>query len=258
MTTWTRALVTGASSGIGRSIAERLAVDGTALVVVARDTERLQALAEGLPVNAEVLSADLATEKGRAAVADRIASNDEPIDLVVNNAGLGFAGNLVDLKDADDRRTVDVNVVALHELTRTAAKVFVERGGGAILNVSSVAGDLPGPGAATYSASKAFVTNLSEGLHAELRGTGVTVTALCPGLTRTEFQERAGVGDVEFPEFLWQSPDEVAKVGLAAAKSGKAVVVAGAPNKVWSRVARSMPRTAMRELARITTSRRGR
>ncbi|MEM8706247.1 MAG: SDR family oxidoreductase [Actinomycetota bacterium] len=258
MTTWTRALVTGASSGIGRSIAQQLAADGTALVVTARDTDRLQALADELPVDVEVLGADLATKKGRAAVADRIASHDDPIDLLVNNAGLGYAGNLIDLKDADDRRTVDVNVVALHELTRTAAKVLVERGGGAILNVSSIAGDLPGPGSTTYNATKAFVTSLSEGLHAELKGTGVTVTALCPGLTRTEFQERAGIGDMEFPDFLWQSADEVAKVGLDAAKSGKAVVVAGVPNKVWSRVARSMPRGAMRELTRITTSQRGR
>ena len=243
---WNRALVTGASSGIGKAIAEQLAAAGTALVVVARDTERLNALAADLPVDVEVLTADLADPEAVATVADRLRTTDAPSDLLVNNAGLGFAQPTLETPDADDELTVAVNVVALHRLTRAAGQAMVERGGGTILNVSSIAGDMPGPQSGTYNATKAFVTSFSEALHSQLKGKNVTVTALCPGLTRTEFQDRAGIPDMQAPGIVWQTADEVAEAGLKGAAAGKAVVIPGLLNKGASRLLRSLPRGVTR------------
>lgn len=245
---WNRALVTGASSGIGKAIAEQLAAAGTDLVVVARDTARLETLAEALPVDVEVLTADLSDRAAVTAVADRLRADDDPIDLLVNNAGLGFAKPTLETSDAEDELTVAVNVVALHRLTRAAGQAMVERGGGTILNVSSIAGDMPGPQSGTYNATKAFVTSFSEALHSQLKGQGVTVTALCPGLTRTEFQDRAGIPDMQVPGFAWQTADEVAEAGLRGAAAGKAVVIPGVVNKAASRLLRSLPRGATRSI----------
>lgn len=247
-TPWKRALVTGASSGIGRAIAEQLAAAGTALVVVARDTARLDALAAELPVEVDVLTADLGDPDAVGAVADRLRSDDEPVDLLVNNAGLGFARPTLQTSDADDELTIAVNVVALHRLTRAAGQAMTDRGGGTILNVSSIAGDMPGPQSGTYNATKAFVTSFSEALHSQLKDQGVTVTALCPGLTRTEFQDRAGVPDMRAPGFVWQTADEVAEAGLKGAAAGRAVVVPGVLNSGVSRLMRSLPRGVTRRI----------
>ena len=246
--TWTRALVTGASSGIGRAMAQQLAEAGTELVVVARDTARLEALAEELPIGVEVLTADLGDPDDVTRVAERLRTDTEPIDLLVNNAGLGFAKPTLKTSDEEDELTVAVNVVALHRLSRAAGQVMVERGGGAILNVSSIAGDMPGPQSGTYNATKAFVTSFSEALHEQVKKKGVTVTALCPGLTRTEFQDRAGIPDMEAPGFVWQTADEVAAAGLEGAAAGKAVVIPGVLNKGASRLLRSLPRGVTRAI----------
>jgi len=246
--TWNRALVTGASSGIGKAIAEQLAAAGTELVVVARDTERLESLAAALPVTVEILTADLGDPEAVGTVAARLSDHHIPIDLLVNNAGLGFAGPTLDTPDEQDALTVAVNVVALHRLCRAAGQAMRQRGAGGILNVSSIAGDMPGPQSATYNATKAFVTSFSEALHVQLKRDGVTVTALCPGLTHTEFQERAGVGDLQAPGFASQSADEVAAVGLDAVAKGKAVAVSGAVNQAVSGLLRTLPRRVTREI----------
>ena len=153
---WARALITGASSGIGSALAQQLAAADTDLVVVARDTARLEAIAEQLTVDVEILTADLSDPSAVDTVADRLRSNEQPVDLLVNNAGLGFAGPTLETSDADDELTVAVNVVALHRLSRAAGRAMAERGGGTILNVSSIAGDMPGPQSGTYNATKAF------------------------------------------------------------------------------------------------------
>ncbi|MFV0523011.1 MAG: SDR family NAD(P)-dependent oxidoreductase [Acidimicrobiales bacterium] len=228
---WERALVTGASVGIGRAIALRLAAQGTALVLVARDRGALDQVAAAVPVPAEVLVADLADPEDVAKVADRIATGLDPVDLVVNNAGLGWEH---DLADADPRREaamVAVNVAAVSVLTTTAAAALGRRGRGGILNVSSVAGALPGAGSATYAATKAYVTSLTRSAHIELASRGVTVTALCPGLTRTEFHRRAGVIN-SAPGFLWQTADQVAAAGLEGVAAGKVTVVPGIHNRL--------------------------
>ncbi len=243
---WTRALVTGASSGIGREMARILGSEGTDLVVVARDRARLEEVAAELPVRVEVLVADLSTTAGVGAVAERLDDDDDPIDLLVNNAGLGFTGDLIDLPADRRQRIIDVNVTALHELCATGGAAMVRRGGGTILNVSSVAGDLPSAQSATYNATKAFVSSLSESLHLELAPKNVTVSCLCPGLTRTEFQERAEFDSSELPDALWQTAGQVAAVGLDGAASGKVIFVSGIMNKAASRLARSAPRALTR------------
>lgn len=243
---WQRALVTGASSGIGAAMAVELAEQGTDLVVVARDTKRLQELAASLSVDVEVLTADLSVADQLASVAERLSDEETPIDLLVNNAGLGFTGDFVDIAAERRQLMVDVNVTALHELCAVAAAAMKARGAGTILNVSSVAGDIPAPQTATYNATKSFVTTLSQSLHMELEPYGVNVSCLCPGLTRTEFQERAGYDTSGLPSAMWQSAEEVARVGLSGAAAGKVVVVPGFANGMASKLARSVPRSVAR------------
>lgn len=222
---WERALVTGASSGIGRAIAEQLAAAGTELVVVARDRDRLEALAASVDVGCEVLVADLADRGQLARVEARVASSERPVDLVVNNAGLGYGGPFVDLDRDDSTFVVDVNVVALQRLTQAAAATMVDRGRGNILNVGSLAGELVGAHSATYNATKAFVTSLGQSLAVELAESEVSVTTLLPGFTRTEFQERSGTDVSEVPALLWQSADDVARAALEATARGDIEVV---------------------------------
>lgn len=242
MTRWNRALVTGASSGIGKAIAEQLAADGTRLVVVARDRDRLEALASSLAVEVEVLVADLADSDALAWVEGRLADQDEPIDLLVNNAGFGLTGPFHGLDIARESAVVAVNITALHRLTHAAAAAMVERGGGGgILNVSSIAAFAPAPSSATYAATKAFVSSFSEALHAELVEHHVHVTALCPGFTRTEFQDRAEFDASDIPDMLWQTAEEVAAAGLKGVDQNRTSVVPGAMNKVGAGVLNVIP-----------------
>ncbi len=247
--TWTRALVTGASSGIGLSFAHLLAASGTDLVLVARNSQRLQSLSSELVaahgVNVEVVAADLSTTAGVETTIGWVESAPM-IDLIVNNAGLGHVGDFVDQELAAHHEQIAVNIDALVALTYAGARHMEANGGGTVLNVSSIAGDLPGPKSAIYNATKSFVTSFSQSIHSEMSERGVTVSCLCPGLTRTEFQDRAGYDASDIPALLWQESDAVAQAGLDAAASGKAVVVSGAINKTWSRLIRSAPRSAGR------------
>jgi hypothetical protein len=257
---WNRALVTGASSGIGGACCRILAAEGTDLVVVARDVDRLRALAGELQpaVTVEVLGADLADPEQLAAVEARLRTDEEAVDLLVNNAGFGKTGDFVDLDIEVETNVVTVNVTAVLRLAHAAGGRMAATGSGTILNVSSVAAYLPGPGSATYAATKAFVTAFSIGLGEELGPTGVTVTTLAPGFTRTEFQERAGMDPAEVPGLVWQSADHVARVGLEGAQAGKLVVIPGAHNKLAAGIGRLLPGwllTKVTEVGRKATSR---
>jgi short-subunit dehydrogenase len=247
------ALVTGASSGIGREIARRLAAGGSDLVVVARDRERLDVLAKELTaahdgVTVEVLVADLADPAALAAVEARVADAERPLDLVVNNAGFGTYGTFADLDVDTEQREIAVNVTALVRLTHAALRAMLTRGRGAVLNISSVAGLQATPGNATYGASKAFVASFGESVAGELSGTGVTLTTVLPGFTRTEFHHRAG-GGRKFPDAAWMSPEAVAEEALAATGAGRPWLVPGVRNKIMVAAVGPVPRSLMRRLA---------
>lgn len=246
---WQRALVTGASSGIGRAMAVQLAREGTDLVVVARDEVRLKALADELDVECEIIVCDLADRSSLDRVERRIEASEAPIDLVVNNAGLGFGGPFVDLDRNTASFVVDVNVVAVQRLTHAAATSFQNRGQGTILNVGSLAGEAVGANSATYNATKAFVTSLGQSLAVELVGTGVTVTTLLPGFTRTEFQDRSGTDVSDVPGLLWQSAEKVAIAGLDGAFEGAIEVVPSKRYRIIRAVNRVLPAAVQRKAA---------
>lgn len=259
--TWNRALVTGASSGIGLEFARQLADEGSHLVLVARSTDTLQELAEELAdahgVEVEVLPADLTDPDQLDTVEQRISDLDSPIDLVINNAGFGTFGPFHRLDVDREEAIVELNVVALTRLTHVAANVMTARGTGAIINVSSLASFQPVPTNATYAASKAYVTSFTEAVHEELRGTGVHVSALCPGFTRTNFAEVADVDDTasKLPDAVWMSPGAVVREGLEGARRNKAVVVAGLANKVGAAVSTLLPNALVRRTINATVER---
>jgi short-subunit dehydrogenase/2'-5' RNA ligase len=251
---WDRALVTGASSGIGEAMARQLAASGTELVVVARSKDALEKLAAEVTVPVEVLAADLGDPAQRAAVEERLRDSTTPIDLLVNNAGFGTSGPFLGT-DADTyARMVELNITALVSLTRAAVPGMLERRKGSVLNVSSLGGFQPTPGFAVYGATKAFVTSFSEALSVELRGSGVTATAVHPGFTRTNFQAAAGAGQ-EGPSFLWQSAEDCAAEALAGTARGKAVVVTGLPNRFVAAISHPMPRAVKRRAAGMVGAR---
>jgi short-subunit dehydrogenase len=249
---WKTALVTGASSGIGRAMARQLAAEGVDVVAVARDRGRLEALAEEQNEtrgSIEVLVADLADPEELGRVEERLADPDRPVDLLVNNAGFGTYGRFSELPIEEEEREIRVNVVAVVRLSHVALRAMRPRGRGAIVNVSSVAGLQPTPGNATYGATKAFVASFSEALSEETRGTDVTVTAVLPGFTRTEFQKRAGIEGRSIPGIAWQSADACAAQSLRAARSGKPFFVPGTLNRVVAAAIGPTPRPWRRRIA---------
>jgi len=249
---WRRALITGASTGLGAAFARELAAAGVELVLAARDGDRLEASAAELPVACEVLVADLADPADLARVAARLtdgglrSSNPAGVDLLVNNAGFGTVGDFVDLPIDGEQRQVSVNIVALQRLTHAAGVAMAARGGGTILNVASVAGFRPAPRSATYGATKAFVVGFSRALATELAPRGVTVSCLCPGLTRTEFHRRAGYDTSGYPRWAWQQASAVATAGLRGAAAGKVTVVPGIHNRMSGHLMRLLPEAVLR------------
>jgi short-subunit dehydrogenase len=241
------ALITGASVGIGEQFSRQLSARGYDVVLVARDAARLEALAKEIEdggAHAEVLVADLTDSAQLAEVEARART----VDVLVNNAGFGSFGAFHTLDIETELREINLNVMALVRLTHAAAAGMVERGSGGILNVSSLAGFQPGPSNATYGATKAFVTSFTEAVHEELRGTGVKVTVLCPGFTRTEFQERANAPADDVPGFMWQEAPEVARAGLEGLERNKAVVMPGAMNKVMGNLSAVTPHAITRRV----------
>ena len=255
---FTCALVTGASSGIGHEMAIQLATSGVHVIAVARRADRLEQLASQFK-NVEVMVADLTSAVGLASVEARIAdATKTPIDLVVNNAGFGSSGLMHEIDVDRLSREVQLNVGALTRLSHAAIRAMVPRGRGYLLNVSSVASFQASPRLAVYSATKSYVTSLTEALHEEMRGSGVRVTALCPGLTRTEFQNISSTEQYsrDFPSFSWLDVTDVARAGLRDVARGRALSVPGALWKALVVISDLAPRFLVRRISAFATGRR--
>ena len=256
------ALITGASAGIGREIARQLARRARTLVLVARRRERLEELRDELGnpnLNVHIRVADLADQTQLEELVDSLQRDKIDIDFLINNAGLGDLGPFATSDPARVDQILKVNVSALTLLTRKLLPAMIARKRGAILNVSSSAGFLPIAEFSVYAATKAYVNSFSEALRAELSGTGVSVTALCPGPVHTEFTEvarRPGEGRVEnAPEIFYVSVEEVARVGLEAVERERALVIPGFVMKLVMSLVRMMPMSILRLSSRISAKR---
>jgi short-subunit dehydrogenase len=244
------ALVTGASSGIGAEIARVLATRGCELTLVARRIDRLDQLAGELSgkVRVDVVPADLADESGVATVEQRLC--DHPVELLVNNAGVGTGGVFHTLPLHDELHEISLNVLAVVRLSRAALPSMVAAGRGGILNVSSLAGDQPLRGSATYSATKAYVTTFSESIAAELRGTGVHVTVVKPGFTYTEMGGEEAPDPSSFlGKHLWLQADRVARDAVDAVEKGRLICVPGGQWKAVNGLVQALPRPVVRLLS---------
>lgn len=242
------ALVTGASSGIGEEFARQLAARGHDVTLVARRADRLEALAAGLrserPGKFSVHPADLESNEGRESVIAVLRSGPW---LLVNNAGFGTRGRFVDLDLAREAAEVQLNVVTLHALTAAVLPGNVAAGAGGVVNLASTAAYQPLPYMSTYAATKAFVLHFTEGLAHELRGTGVRALAVCPGPTRTEFDQVAGVQSI-FDKAAPMTAAAVARSALRALDRGQAVCVPGAHNLMLAQGSRLAPRALVRRV----------
>lgn len=244
-----RAVVTGASSGIGEALAADLAARGHSLVLVARRGEVMEQLAASLRsahgVEVEVRACDLSDRDQRGKLVDELSGRE--ISVLCNNAGIATFGPVAELDPTYERAQVELNAVAVHDLTLAVLPGMIERRSGAILMVGSAAGNMPIPNNATYAASKAFVNTFSESLRGELKGTGVNVTLLAPGPVRTETPDPsdASIVDKLVPDFLWISSEHTAKVSLDGLSTNKMRVVPGIISKAMSVAGQYSPRAVV-------------
>ena len=249
-------LITGASSGIGAELARELARGGRGVTLVARREERLHELAGELVddhgVRAETIGCDVTDEDGRRRLREELAGCGLEVEVLVNNAGFGSGGAFAEMDGEREAFMVRTNCEAVVALTGDYLPGMVGRGRGAILNLASLIAFQPVPFQATYGATKAFVLSFTESLHEELRGAGVTVTALCPGPVRTEFGEAGGFGgaDDRIPGWMWLGPDEVARAGVEGLEAGRRVVVPGALNQAGAVSGQHLPRGVLLPLLR--------
>lgn len=246
------ALVTGASQGIGADLARELSARGHRVLLVARSEDRLRAVADELTAaggRADVLATDLADRAARAALLDRVAELGVTVDVLVNNAGFSTMGRVSEADPEAELAMVEVDVVAVVDLCTRVLPGMVERGRGAILNVASTAAFQPLPGQAGYGAGKAFVLSYTQSLVGELKGSGVTATALCPGPVATGFGERAGFTKEEaekaLPAVMWVDSASVARAAVEGLDKGRMVVIPGVANRVAAAMAQVTPRTLL-------------
>lgn len=246
------ALITGATAGLGAEFARQLASRGHGLVLVARNGERLEAFAGDLAaryaVPVETIRADLVTDEGIEAVSRRLADLDHPVTMLVNNAGHGLRGNFADNDLAQELEHLRIHTETPLALAHAALGAMTSLGGGKIINVASVAAFTP---RGTYSAAKALLVNFSRWANLYYRDRGITVTALCPGLVRTEFHERMQMSTKGIPSWAWLEADHVVSVALTDANAGKSVSVPSTRYKLASAFARLAPDALVERLARL-------
>jgi uncharacterized protein len=251
------ALITGGTSGIGAAFARALAVRGDDLVLVARNADRLSDIAtelkERYAVNVETVVADLTIRADVAGIAERLTSLEQPIDMLINNAGFGVRAKLTDADTTPHEQAIDVMIMAVLMLGAAAGRTMRQRGSGTIINVSSTAGFVA---MGSYSAIKAWVTTYTEGLANELHGTGVRVTALCPGYVRTEFHERAGINMGSLPQLMWLDADRLVADCLNDAAAGKVISIPSKRYKMMITICKHLPHRAIRVISRRLTSAR--
>ena len=255
-----RVLITGASAGIGAELAREFARHGHPLTLVARRKEALAALAAELArdhgVDVKVIAQDLAKPGGPAAVVKAAQAGGETIGILVNNAGISETGPFVDAPTERLLALIDLNVRALTEMTHRLLPGMVERGAGRVLNVASMAAFQPLPTMGVYAASKVFVLSFTEALSEELHGTGVSATALCPGLTQTDMADEIQAGSSaarRMPQQMLSKPADVAALGYRALMSGQTVAVPGLPNQLTAAWAQVTPRWLTRALTGFAT-----
>jgi short-subunit dehydrogenase len=243
------ALITGASAGIGLAFAKRFAAEGLDLVLVSRNQESLDQVAARLrsahPVSVDVMPADLSVRTDVDRIGARLADSSRPIEILVNNAGFGINDEFIGGDLEAEQQLLDVLVTAPMRLSHAALPGMVERNSGAVINVSSIAGWMVN---GTYSAAKAWLTTFTESLSRDLAGTGVQAVAVCPGLTHTEFHERADMRVDHAPEWLWLDADEVVERALRDAGRGKPISVAGRQYRAISLFTRYAPRPLIRRI----------
>jgi short-subunit dehydrogenase len=251
------ALITGGTSGIGAAFARALAAHGDDLVLVARNGDRLAEISTELKerygVSADTIVADLAVRSDVVSIAERLASTEQPIDLLVSNAGFGVRKKLTEADTTPHEHAIDVMIRAVLMLGAAAGRAMRQRGTGTIINVSSTAGFMT---MGNYSAIKAWVTAYSESLANELHGTGVRVVALCPGWVRTEFHERAELNISSIPQFLWLDADRVVAACLKDADAGKVISIPSKRYKVLMTICEHLPHRTLRAVSRTLMSRR--
>ena len=247
-------LITGASSGIGRELARCFAADGCRMILVSRKAEELEALATQLRTQfkceAQVFTADLAEADAPEKLTARLTKAGIVVDVLVNNAGFGAQGKFHELNLKRQLEMIQVNVTALLHLTGLLLPGIIKRSKGGILNVASTAAFQPGPGMAVYYATKAFVLSFTEAIAEELTGTGITVSALCPGPTTTNFGKAAGGKFRPVAHKVAMTAEAVAKIGHRGYRNRKVVVITGLRNKVTPMLVRMAPRAAVRKIAK--------
>jgi short-subunit dehydrogenase len=251
------ALVTGGTSGIGAEFARSLAAEGNDIVLVARDRARLDETAAALHaasgIHVEVIAADLAVRADVLAVAKRLGDETRPIDILVNNAGFGVHSSLLSADTSVHEHAFDVMVRAVLILGAAAGRAMRARGHGTIINVASVAGHLT---MGSYSSIKAWVGSYSQGLAVELKGTGVTVTALEPGWVRTEFHTRAGIRTGSIPGIMWIDAGPLVRTALRDARRGKVISIPSVRYKAVTWFVRHAPRSVVRSISGAISSAR--
>ena len=250
------ALITGASSGIGESLAGCFAAAGFDLVLVARSADKLQALAATLSarhsIQVRVEPADLSQPEAASALAAKLKRARVPVEVLVNNAGVLAQGLFAGMSAASQQQMIDLNVAGLTAMLSAFVPPMVERGSGRVLNVASIASFQPVPSLATYAATKAYVLSLTESLSEELRGSGVSVTALCPGITATRMLDTAIQANAQvsrIPGVLIGDVDDVARQGFEACLKGDVICVPGVVNQVAVLASRSTPKWLLRRLS---------
>jgi uncharacterized protein len=241
-------LITGASAGLGAEFARQCAARGEALALVARRRDRMEALAAEIGGAVHIFTADLAREGAAASLIAEIEAEGLTVGTLINNAGFGVAGKFADRALDRQRAMIDLNCGTLVELCHLVLPAMRGRGRGAICNVASTAAFQPGPNMAVYYASKAFVLSFTEALHHELKGSGIRVSALCPGPTATEFGDVAGSKSSSALTLIRGEAPAVVRAGLRGLDRNKAVVIPGWPNKTTAQLSRFLPRASMRRL----------